>query len=123
LILLDRLLLRRVLRDEVGDAVSLCIGSKSAQDFILGNSLPSLSGLDRFLEPTQHRALGYCRPSLSGLVALFPPAIVCTLGTIVLPSKTQHRTVEKTNLDKFESDQPLVSDGGTVSIRAKQRRA
>ena len=48
LILLDRLLLRRVLRDEVGGAVSLCIGSKSTQDFILGNSLPSLSGLDRF---------------------------------------------------------------------------
>ena len=37
-----------MLRDEVGDTVSLCIGPKSTPDFILGNSLPSLSGLDRF---------------------------------------------------------------------------
>ena len=64
MILLDRLLLRRVLREEVGGAVSLCIGSKSTQDFILGNFLPSLPGLDRFPEATQHCVLGYYRPSL-----------------------------------------------------------
>ena len=33
---------------EFGDTASLCMGSKNAQDFILGYSQPSLSGLDRF---------------------------------------------------------------------------
>jgi hypothetical protein len=53
---------------------------KSAQDFILGNSLSSLRDLLLLPGPTQDCVLGYCLPSLRDLLLLPGPTQDCVLG-------------------------------------------
>ena len=69
-----------VFDDFVGILTKNILNTLELMGFDPGFSQPSLTGLDRFVEPTQHCVLGYTQSSLARLFLLLPPAMACPFG-------------------------------------------